>query len=250
MESRRAKDLLRRARKLSQLVFNPAYRRGLRYGVAAAVEHEQIVKLCKIDVLIDIGANVGQFSLLVLAAHPHANVIAFEPLIEPADRFSRLFRDDDRITLHHVATGSAAGEAIIHVTARNDSSSLLPIGRLQKEINGSEEVEVRKINVSRVDDLIDPNILRGAIFVKIDVQGFELEALKGMAQTLTRVNNIYVEISFVPLYEGQPLVNDIIRWLDSMGFIIQAVHNITRRADGTCVQADFLFGRCESAHSS
>ena len=98
----------------------------------------------------------------------------------------------------------------------------------------------------RLDDILKPQTLPGPILVKLDVQGFELAALQGMPNLLEQALFVYTEVSFVELYEKQPLADEIIAWLADRGFSLSGVHNPTFMENGATVQADLLFTRRKS----
>lgn len=79
--------------------------------------------------------------------------------------------------------------------------------------------------------------------MKLDVQGFELEALRGCENMLDRFRYVYCECSFVELYEGQALAHEIIDYLSQHKFKLTGVYNMTYDKRGIAVQADFLFSR-------
>lgn len=233
--------------KLSRLMGQAGYRRGLRFGVAAAIEHAELIALLPIGTLVDVGANVGQFSLLVEAHHPQALIHAFEPLQEAAKVFTRLFGGRSKVTLHRFAAGAAASKMEINVSGHADSSSLLPISRAQAASwPGTEAVGTRQVQVRRVDDVLNQD-LPGPLLIKLDVQGYELEALKGMPSLLAKADYVYVEVSFAPLYDGQPLAAEVIAWLTQRGFEVGGVQHIGRIASGAPIQADILFCRAGAA---
>lgn len=235
---------IRRARKLRHLFSSAAYRRGLKHRVAAAIEHEGALRSIEVGTLIDVGANIGQFSLLTRSLHPRAIIHAFEPLPEMADRYEALLGDDGHTTLHRIAAGETTELAEIHVSGRPDSSSLLSISERQNEIfPGTSEVSSLTIPVERVDDVLRGAALIDPVLIKLDVQGFELAALKGMPELLSRATHVYAEVSFVELYQGQPLAHEIIAWLAKQGYRIAGVYNPTFTHEGVAVQADTLFAR-------
>src|SRR5436190_2084753 len=123
-----------RARKVLRLIRQPRYRAALLSRVAAAIEHEPAMGEIQPKTVIDVGANKGQFSLLVRAHFPNAWIHAFEPLDEPAQIYRRVFRKDQRVILHPVALGNRNGIAEINIAKRDDSSSLLAELPLQQTI--------------------------------------------------------------------------------------------------------------------
>lgn len=237
----------RRARKfvkLLRLLPNPVYRRGLRFGVGAAIEHRHVIGGLKLASVVDIGANVGQFSLLVRALQPAAQIVAFEPLPDAAARYRQVFEEDDRVTLHEAAISPEQGTATMHVSASADSSSLLPISERQSELfPGTEEVGTTEVAVGPLDRFVDAEDIQAPAMLKIDVQGFELEVLRGSVSRLAAFEYVYVEASFEALYEDQALFADVEAFLVSQGFEEVGRYNVAQTDQGSPIQADFLFRR-------
>ncbi|MGA7966535.1 MAG: FkbM family methyltransferase, partial [Gammaproteobacteria bacterium] len=77
--------------------------------------------------------------------------------------------------------------------------------------------------------------------LKLDVQGFELPTLQGCEDLLSRFAWVYVECSFIELYEGQALADEVITWLRERGFALSGVYNMSYGRSGRAIQADFLF---------
>jgi len=221
------------------------WRAGVRQGVAATIEHGALARLDPAPrTVVDIGANRGQFALFAAELFPEATIHAFEPLAGPADRFERVFRGEARVHLHRVAVGAQSGRAAIHVSARADSSSLLPITERQTAVfPGTEEVATREIAVATLADRLDAAAIAAPALLKIDVQGFERQALEGCETLLDRIDTVYIECSFVELYAGQALADEIVGWLRDRGFALAGIHNLTVGRDGEAIQADFLFRR-------
>jgi FkbM family methyltransferase len=239
-----ASSLMRRLIKLLRLLGRNKYRAGLIHGVAAAIEHVSFLRSVPMGTLIDAGANKGQFSLVARGERGDVRIIAFEPLKRPHRIYSSLFAGDKSVTVVNAALGAEAGEADIHVSRSDDSSSLLPIGRLQCQIfPGTEEVGKEHIRVMRLDEAVDAVGLAHPLVLKMDVQGFELEVLKGAEKSLPYIDGIYVELSFVPLYEGQPVAHEVIKWLDERGFFLAGVYHVAYGAQGIAIQADMYFRR-------
>lgn len=213
----------------------------IRYGVLAGAEHRRILRT-DLATVVDVGANRGQFSLAVRRWAPKARVFAFEPLAGPAAKFKKVFKQDAKVSLHHAAIGMEAGEAIIHVSAADDSSSLLPISLLQQRLfPGTGEVRTETIQVGRLTDFVAAEDIAAPAMLKLDVQGFELEALRGCEDLLDHFSLVYVECSFVSLYVGQALADEVIVWLRERGFRLGGVYNMGYDHNGRAVQGDFLF---------
>jgi FkbM family methyltransferase len=205
--------------------------------VAASVEHHALMKSIRPATLIDVGANVGQFSLLIRTLHPEAYIHAFEPLSRPSGRFARLFKGDERTTLHRCAIGPLSGSTTMHVTGEDDGSSLL-VPAAAKTV-GVEQVAVRRLDevLNATDGIARP------VLLKLDTQGFELPALHSCGLLLDKVDFVYVEVSFMEHYLGQALADEVVQYLFGRGFSLTAVNDPAFDEAGRCMQADFLFSR-------
>lgn len=239
-----------RLKKLIKICRTPPFLRALLKGTAAGVEHVAILKLVPCNFVVDLGANRGQFSLVARQAFPSAKIIAFEPLPEPVRCFRRVFSDDPLVVLHEYALGPAQAQAEIHVSLADDSSSLLPISAEQSRLfPGTDERETRLIQVKPLDAVLRPEEIETPALLKIDVQGFELPALAGCLSLLSRFTYIYVECSFIELYRGQALADEIIAYLREQGFNLRGVYNLSYEAQGRAIQGDFLFEKTIPASS-
>jgi FkbM family methyltransferase len=234
-----------RLRKLAAIAADGHYRRAfLRHGVAPAIEHRAVLQTLPFDLVADVGANRGQFTLLCRRLRPTARVVAFEPLAGPAAVYRALFSGDLGVSLYCVALAPERGEMEMNISKSDDSSSLLPISRVQTDnYPGTERIGCCKVPAAPLTDFISAADLTGRSLLKLDVQGFELEVLKSGAPLLPSFDWIYAECSFVPLYEGQALADEIIAFLKAHGFVLSGKHNPSRGRNGLLLQADLLFTR-------
>lgn len=239
-----SKRWLQRSAKLVRVLRRPIYWPALALGVAAAVEHESVGFAHRFATVIDAGANRGQFALVAKRRFPDAELWCFEPLPEARRVLQRLVGDRWDARVLEYALSDAAGEADLHVAGSDDSSSLLPIGEGQRAaFPGTGEVGTTRVRTARLADVVAAEQLRRPALLKIDVQGAELPLLLGAAALLGRIDEILVECSFVELYGGQALADEIIGHLHAGGFRLSGVFSPVYRADGGCLQADLLFAR-------
>lgn len=217
--------------------------RALLKGVGASIEHRSIIGGLTFDTVIDVGANKGQFALLVQEIAPLAEIISFEPLQAASEVYDTVLGSHPNCKLFNLALGEKAGKKRIHISNKDDSSSLLPITALQNNLfPGTFEKSSADVEQDCLDSLLTLEDLAGHVLLKIDVQGYELEVLKGASTLLAGVEFVYVELSFMELYAGQPNAIDIISFLHSFNFVMSGVYNISSDA-GRTVQADFLFAK-------
>ena len=233
--------LILRLKKLRIIVLQPMLRRAFfKYLVMAGVEHKAALNR-PLKTVVDIGANRGQFALAARAICG-ANVVSFEPLPEVALLFKKVFSDDALVQLHVAAIGEKAEKKLIHLSARDDSSSLLEIGDAQsKNFPGTQEVGTLEVRVGMLDEFISKEEILRPAMLKLDVQGFELQALAGCKSLIGNFDYIYCECSFIELYKDQKLAGDVIDYLRTLGFGLSGMYNPSYDHSGNCIQADFFF---------
>lgn len=227
--------------KALDLLRNPKYWSALRRGVAATVEHRAPLKEITPKMVIDVGANKGQFSAFAAVQWPKAKIIAFEPIPGQADKYSETL--GMRATLHRNAIGEKNAVMPLHIASRVDSSSLLALGVAQKHLFSMEETGTIEIDVKRLDNVLKLSEVFSDTLLKIDIQGYEFEALSGAIGLVDKIKWVYVEVSFVELYEGQKLYTDIENLLSSLGYTQRSINNLTYDESGNAVQGDILFER-------
>jgi FkbM family methyltransferase len=241
---RRVRDAARKARKLGVLLTQPQWRHGLRSSIAATVEHDALPLRDDLRTIVDVGANRGQFTLYALARFPSAQIIAFEPLPEARENMSRLFEGENRVEVVPYALGETEGEVVMHLSAREDSSSLLPVGEGQvSAFPGTDEVGTTSVEVRTLDSVLADRELKKPALLKVDVQGFELPVLRGAEQSLRFFDQILIEASFVELYEGQALFPDVSHCIEAHDFHLVSGNISSHDKSGRWLQGDFLYER-------
>lgn len=226
-------------RKAIAAAFVPYYWRALSHAVVPTIEHKLALGNLNPKTVIDIGANKGQFSIFAAQNWPAAQIYAFEPLSEPGAKIAAIL--NNRVKLHRFALGNAQSQLDIHIASRADSSSLLPLANKQKQLFNMEEVGTIKIPVERLDNILKISDINGPSLMKIDVQGYEYQVLQGASALLPFIDHIFIECSFVELYEGQKLFSEINGMLIESGFEQIGQYNASYDENGDIVQADILF---------
>ena len=199
-----------------------------------------------VNVVLDVGANEGQYGKELRLARYRGRIVSFEPLAAPFARLEEAARKDPAWDAVRLALGDADGEATINVSANSVSSSFLPVLPAHTEAAaGSAIAGVESVAVRRLDGVFDQYVRAGEVaFLKLDVQGYELRALAGAAGVIDRITGIQAEMSLVPLYEGAPLLTDILAWAAEHGFSLVGLEaGFADPTTGRLMQADGIFFR-------
>jgi hypothetical protein len=130
----------------------------------------------------------------------------------------------------------------MQLSRADDSSSLRPIGRRYvAAFPGTDPAAATTVEAVRVDETLDS--VEPPCLMKIDVQGGELEVLRGTEKLLPTIEHLVIECSFTELYLGQALAGEVVAYLHQRGFDLTGIYGLKRDGLGFCLQADFLFER-------
>ncbi len=191
-------------------------------------------------VIVDGGANKGNVTARLLEAFPGARIEAFEPQARLAKKLAKRFAGDARVAVHALALGEAPARLTLCVMNRPTLSSLLPPTGIRDKYAG-EALAVTgtpTVAVARLDAA-----LPRADVIKLDLQGYELPALRGATGLLPRVAAVAAEAALVPLYAGQALLPELEAFLEGFGFSLDGMYDVFRNGTGRIVSGDALFLR-------
>jgi len=199
-----------------------------------------------LNVVFDVGANTGQYARALRRDGYRGRIVSFEPMSEPFNSLQGHAKDDPCWTAHRYAVGDTAGESTINVAGNSWSSSLLPMTpRHAQAAPASAFVQKENIRVIRLDDVFEDHVRDGdRAYLKIDTQGYTAKVLSGAEKSLARIAGLEVEMSLVPLYEGEPLIGEIIERLYRKGFTLVLIKpEFTDVSSGQQLQVDGIFVR-------
>jgi FkbM family methyltransferase len=203
-----------------------------------------------IDLVLDVGANRGQFGTQIRRAGYKGKIVSFEPLSQAAIRLERASRRDTNWVRHpRCALGDRDGQIDINIAGNSESSSILQMlpahrdAAPQSAYCGQESVPIARLDTVVAEYLVGAQ----APFLKIDAQGYEWQILDGAIQTMPKLRGMLLELSLVPLYEGQHLWLETITRLEQLGFQLWALHPaFTDPRDYRILQMDGIFYRKQS----
>jgi FkbM family methyltransferase len=176
--------------------------------------------------LLDIGANDGEHGGFLARYFGMRRAYFFEPQPRYAGSLRRVAERIGSAEVFQVAIGDSDGDAELHAMANPASSSLLPpqqsaLGEFPQHL-----VQDRvRVPVRRLDSLLADRALEDDIFIKMDVQGFEDRVIRGGHLAFQRARAALVEMSSVPLFEGQVLFEEVHALLVACGLRFAGIKN-------------------------
>ena len=204
-------------------------------------------KRFEIDLVLDVGANRGQFASEIRSGGYSGRIVSFEPLSAAHAKLLQASDSDaEWVVCPRCALGDHDGEVEINIAGNSLSSSILPMLDLHRTAAPESTYIGREIVPIKTLDAVVGRYLKNsrAPFLKIDTQGFESKVLDGARATLPLVRGVLVELSLAPLYEGECLWMEMIKRLEAEGFVLWAFEPVYFNPnDGRILQVDGVFYR-------
>jgi FkbM family methyltransferase len=185
--------------------------------VPRSAEKNWIEKL-KIETVIDIGSNQGQFIIQCNEIAPGRRYYAFEPI---SSCYKQLLENTKNInvTAYNLGLSDQQGEVEINISNNVESSSILPMEDLHKEsYPESRFVKKEIVSLARLDEILATDDIKKNILIKMDVQGYEKNVIKGGERILVAASALLIESAFEPFYKEQWLFDDLYTYFNEKGF--------------------------------
>ena len=206
-----------------------------------------------VNLIFDVGANAGQFGVLLREIGFDGKIVSFEPLSDARESLQNISRNDPmwQIALQ-TAIGEENGEIEIQIAGNSQSSSVLDMldthvrAAPDSKYIGKEKVALRTLD-SIAPDYMDSNSIA---FIKIDTQGYETQVMNGAKKLMSQIVGLQVEISLVPLYKGQCLFDEMLKKLKNDGFELWSISTVFSDPNtAQLLQVDATFFRTPSNNS-
>jgi FkbM family methyltransferase len=168
--------------------------------------------------VIDVGANVGQFGVMLRQTGYRGKILSVEPGKVEFEVLSRKAKADRNWQTLHCGLGASAGTALLNVSKLSVFNSFLglsAVARLHDERMTVDHTE--KIALCTLDEIAAP--LLGNILLKIDTQGYERQVLEGGRRSLPRMAGILLELPVIHTYEGEWDFHDALKYMADLGFV-------------------------------
>jgi FkbM family methyltransferase len=212
----------------------------------ALARRKWLIEVNNIDVVLDVGANTGQYGKELRSLGYAGRIISFEPLSQAYTILSSVAARDPLWESMNIALGDAEYQTMINISGSSPSSSILDILPASIEIApqiryvGQEQIDVKSLD-SFFDDLVGEH---QHVYLKIDTQGFERNVLEGAKKSLQHIDMIQLEMSLVPIYRDETLFDEMYKYLVDRGYALVSVEQgFSNGNTGQLLQVDGVFSR-------
>ena len=196
-------------------------------------------------VVVDVGAHGGWFFHCWQDWCPAAQVHAFEPYPPSFANMQAEYGSDSRVTLNRTAIGASAGELPLNVLSESlvSNSLLAPRAQAWEEVRyRTGEIRQVSVPVTTLDAYCGQHGIDRVYLLKIDVQGYELEVLRGAQAVLAGTDHVLVESAIRPLYENAATFSKVTEFMQAAGFHLMALR-AWHRGNHVLMETDMLFRR-------
>lgn len=225
-------------------VINPFRIDVIKYPNSDLRRRIKLLEYYNISKILDVGANIGQYALLMRKIGFKGDIISFEPISFAYNELFNKTKNDKKWKAYNLAIGSEEGEGTINISGNVYSSSLLEIKPSHtSSAPESAYVNTERIKIETIDNLFEDLVNSGeTVLLKIDVQGYEKNVLAGAKDSLKKIKGIQIEMSLEELYKDEMLFLDTINFLNELGFDLCSLENgFFNPKTGKLLQVDGIF---------
>lgn len=219
-----------------------------RYATTGYLDQEKLLGYLQNPLIFDVGGNVGQTILRYKNLFPEATIHSFEP---NPDIFPTLKENEEKyrhVFTYNLAVGSREGEMKFY---KNDTSIYSSPYPMNDSFNHNayvdeayeKESEVMMVPMTTLTNFTHQQGIEHIDILKMDIQGGEIEALKGFEKYLEeqRIDIIYTELCFQEIYTGQPLIYDIGTFLNQHGYVLYTMYHFMKKQNMPILFCDGIF---------
>lgn len=194
-----------------------------------AVFLQKLLRMLQIDCVFDVGANRGQYHDFLRSQVAYEGyIVSFEPIPHYVDFLHNRAQEDDKWIIEGYALGSAAGTASFNVMANTSFSSFLEpdhsaVSWFENSNAVQERVEVAVKTLDSTLDAFERRLGTTNFYLKLDTQGFDMEVVRGAAQSMPKIRALQTEASVKPIYQSMPDYLTSIQTLQSLGFELSGI---------------------------
>lgn len=203
------------------------------YDYLRRLRLKTLLEKYQIDIVLDVGANRGQFASELRRIGYKGKIISFEPISSAFEVLQETARNDLHWDIHKLALGSQNTEQKIYVADMSVFTSFLKSNDWCEQQFGKSSVGSTEetVTVRRLDEVLHEtveNLDKARIYLKMDTQGYDLEVFKGLGGKYNKIFALQSEMSVIAIYQGMPHLTDSISFFEEAGFELAGMYPVTQ----------------------
>lgn len=206
----------------------------------------QLLRNHNIDLVFDVGANIGQYAEEIISNGYSGKVVSIEPMLAAYNIIKAKSEKNINWDTFNIGLGNANENLKINVANNSASSSILPMHNNHSLASDVKFEGEEIVTIQRFDDFLEEHNF-GSFkkkFIKIDTQGYEFNVLQGAEKSLNTIDGIQLEMSLFPLYDGEMLFPEMLKYLIEKGFSLYSLEpGFSNHKSGQLLQVDGVFFR-------
>ncbi|MDD2934519.1 MAG: FkbM family methyltransferase [Methylotenera sp.] len=201
---------------------------------------QRILKQYEIDLVLDVGANQGQYGKMLRNLGYKGEIISFEPVRSAYEKLKESTEKDNLWKVFKLGLSDKKGVTQINVFKSSVFSSLLKPNEFgQNSFKKMEQSVTEEIDLDTLDNFLNANHIKNKrIFLKMDTQGHDLNVFFGTRNSIATIVGIQSEISFQPIYENMPNYHESLKEYEGAGFMATGLYPVSRSASGAIIEMD------------
>jgi FkbM family methyltransferase len=225
-------------------------RHAVLYGHLLTEHVCDILRRYRVDCVLDVGANTGQYAQILRRGGYDGPIVSFEPVPELFAGLKSSAAGDPKWTVHQFALGRHDGRINMNVVVGEMSSALPPSSYGRRNYGRFEKLRAVEVPVRRLDSVL-ASVARtpaeSRLYVKFDTQGYDLEAFAGLGDRVKQVVALQSEVALLKIYEGMPSMCDAVSEYAVAGFDITGMFPVNSEPDtGRVLEFDCVMARADA----
>ena len=197
--------------------------------------------------VLDVGANKGQYATRLRAAGYTGWIVSFEPVAADFEILAQKAAQDPRWTVHQIGLGRESGEIAMNVVPGTLSSVLSATEFGAERYEQLQHASAQQVQVRRLDEVwgaVTGHVPDCRPYLKLDTQGFDLEAFAGLGKRVEELVGMQSEVALIKIYEGMPTMTEALAVYEAAGFEVSGMFPVSReRRTGRVLEFDCLMIR-------
>jgi FkbM family methyltransferase len=209
-----------------------------------------LLRRYRVDCVLDVGANKGQYAQILRRGGYEGQIVSFEPVPELFSELKSAAGGDPSWSVHQVALGRHDASIQMNVVVGGMSSVLPPSSYGRSHYQRFDKITAVDVPVRRLDSVLDsvaPTPAEARLYVKFDTQGYDLEAFAGLGDRVKQVVALQSEVALLKIYEGMPGMCDAVSAYSAAGFDITGMFPVNSEPDtGRVLEFDCIVARADA----